>query len=145
MNRKRVVRDWLKPGPYLKFIIIGFSFAASLHLVSGCWDVGEFENDDEYVVDKKAIKKSAEKIQVAFEKSDTTALNALMTETSKDRFSSDIETIYPFMKQFGRAFTNRKLVVATEVYARYEFKWEGEIYTVEMSIDADGNWKLMRF
>jgi len=98
------------------------------------------------IKENKSVKQIASAVEDVFEKSDTTLLKQLLTETSQQTFEGVFAEIYPYMPQYAKAFKKRKLIRSTKNFALYEFEdEEGNKYTVEFALTGDGNWKLVRF
>jgi ribosomal protein L37E len=98
------------------------------------------------IKENEDLKKVAKTVEVAFTKADTTQLKLLMAEPALSIYSGVFKEMQPYMEELGKAFKNRTLITATEIYQIYEFMDDkGEKYTAAFELQADGNWKLTRF
>ena len=96
--------------------------------------------------ESKSIKQVVSKVEEIFENADTTALKQILTETSLNTYKGVFSSIEPYMKEYAKAFKNRKLVAKTNMYSLYSFKDEnGEKFTVAFAQVDKGVWKLVRF
>ena len=94
----------------------------------------------------KQMIEASNKVENAFKNGDVNALKALLSKQSRNNFENISNDIKPQMKDYANAFSNRKLVLNTNIYALYEFKDKnGKRYTAEFSLNENGEWKLVRF
>lgn len=126
------------------FLLLGLLVGALLHTSFSCIDSFSFDRE-KVKIDEAGIKKGAAVVEAAFANADTSALAAILTETSLEIYGETFEQIKPYMPEYAKAFKSRKLLFANQIFAVYEFKVGNEVYTVEMNIDDDGAWKLVRF
>ena len=92
------------------------------------------------------VKKAADLVEKAFSGADTALLKQILTPASLEVYNGVFREISPYMKEYARAFKNRKLVMSGPIYALYEFSnGAGKKFTAEFTLDDDGNWKLVRF
>lgn len=92
------------------------------------------------------VKKAADLVEKAFSGADTALLKQILTPASLEVYNGVFREISPYMKEYARAFKNRKLVMSGPIYTLYEFSnSSGRKFTAEFTLDDDGNWKLVRF
>lgn len=96
--------------------------------------------------ESRDIRKAADLVEKAFSRSDTALLKQILTPASLEIYNGVFREISPYMKEYARAFKNRKLVMSGPIYTLYEFSnSSGRKFTAEFTLDDDGNWKLVRF
>jgi hypothetical protein len=89
---------------------------------------------------------AAEKVEDAFTRADTALLKQMLTPASLEIYKGVYKEIKPYMSEYSKAFSNRKLKMSTSIYSLYEFTDEtGKKYTAEFALSDDGQWKLVRF
>ncbi len=94
----------------------------------------------------KEIKEACNTVEKAFENADIEQVKSLLTEQGKLNYANLLDDIQPYMKDYAKAFKNRKLVASDKYFAIYSFKDnEGNEYTVEFALNDSGEWKLVRF
>ena len=129
---------------WIGLFALGLLLGAVLHLNLSCWDSFNFGSDEE-PIDKVGIETGAANIETAFLQADTAALSSILTETSHKLYQGGFAEMLAYMPDFGTAFKSRKLLYANQIFAVYEYSSGGNTYTVEMTRDDDGTWKLTRF
>ena len=73
-------------------------------------------------------------------------LKKMLTPSSQEVYKEVFREIKPYMSEYSKAFSNRKLKMSTPIYSLYEFTDEaGKKYTAEFALSDDGQWKLVRF
>jgi len=91
-------------------------------------------------------KQAAETVEDAFARADTTLLKQMLTPNSLQIYKAAFKEIKPYMSEYSKAFSNRKLKISTPIYSLYEFTDEsGKKYTAEFALSDNGQWKLVRF
>ena len=97
-------------------------------------------------VDTGDPKQAAETVEDAFARADTTLLRQMLTPGSQVIYKEAFKEIKPYMSEYSKAFSTRKLKISTPIYALYEFMdVNGKKYTAEFALSDDGQWKLVRF
>jgi hypothetical protein len=129
---------------FLVFLLIGFVTATLVHIGYSCSDSFNFDREEEKI-DEAGIKKGAHTIEAAFISADTIVLAEVLTAPSLEIYKKQFGDIQPYMAQFGDAFKKRKLLYANPIFAVFEIKDDSGVYTVEMTVDDEGNWKLVSF
>jgi len=105
---------------------------------------GEFIT--ETTVDTGDPKQAAETVEEAFARGDTTLLKQMLTPNSRLIYKAAFREIKPYMSEYSKAFSKRKLKISTPIYSLYEFTDEsGKKFTAEFALSDDGQWKLVRF
>jgi len=129
---------------FIKFLLIGFVLAIMVHIGFSCADSFNFDRDEEKI-DEAGIKKGASAIETVFISADTAALAEVLTAPSLEIYKKQFDDIQPYMAQFGEAFKNRKLLYASQIFAVFEIRDDSGVFTVEMTVDDEGDWKLVSF
>lgn len=101
---------------------------------------------EEITVDTGDPQQAAKTVEDAFARADTTLLKQMLTPTSREIYKEVFREIKPYMGEYAKAFSNRKLKISNSIYSLYEFTDEdGKKYTAEFVLSDDGQWKLVRF
>jgi len=138
---------------YLKFFFIGFAIAGTFHLAQfiSC-DNGDPVSLGGYSkitpeVDMVKINECAQKVEDAFASGDPAKVKDLLTDDAKSFTYTDImtELTSERMKSFAEEFKKRNLIAARFNFAEFGFPFQGVTYTVDLAVDKDGSFKLMRF
>lgn len=133
-------------------VLLGFVLMGTLHFLTRCnkeddW-LGDTINPDELSqnVDLESIKKTASEIETAFLAADQTALTKMTLQESADGYS-DKEEPYTAaeLAAIGTAFKNRELTISTDNFAEYTYTIDGKKYTLWMSCEDKGDWKIIRY
>jgi len=96
--------------------------------------------------ESKDVRKAADLVEKAFSGADTALLRQVLTPASLEVYNGVFREISPYMKEYAKAFKNRKLIMSGPIYTLYEFSNNsGRKFTAEFTLDDDGNWKLVRF
>ena len=104
------------------------------------------ETMNEITPDTGEPRQAAEAVEDAFARADTTLLKQMLTPNSREIYKEAFKEIKPYMNEYSKAFSNRKLKLSTPIYSLYEFTDEaGKKYTAEFALSDDGQWKLVRF
>lgn len=104
------------------------------------------ETITETTVDTGDPQQAAETVEEAFARADTNLLKQMLTPTSREIYKEAFKEIKPYMSEYSKAFSTRKLKISTPIYSLYEFTDEtGKIFTAEFALSDDGQWKLVRF
>ena len=91
-------------------------------------------------------RQAAKTVEDAFARADTAMLKQMLTPTSREIYKEAFREIKPYMNEYSKAFSKRKLKISTPIYSLYEFTDEdGKKYTAEFVLSDDGQWKLVRF
>jgi hypothetical protein len=97
-------------------------------------------------VDTGDPQQAAITVEDAFARADTNLLKQMLTPDSREIYKEAFREIKPFMNEYSKAFSNRKLKISTPIYSLYEFTdADGKKYTAEFALSDDGQWKLVRF
>jgi hypothetical protein len=100
----------------------------------------------ESIKEDEDLKKVAKKVEDAFAKADTTQIKLFLAGPALSAYAGAFNEMQPHMEEFGKAFKNRTLITATDIYQVYEYSDDkGGKYTAAFELQADGNWKLTRF
>lgn len=100
----------------------------------------------ETTVDTGNPLQAAEAVEDAFARADTALLKQMLTPNSREIYKEAFKEIKPYMSEYSKAFSNRKLKMSSPIYALYEFTDEaGKKYTAEFALSDNGQWKLVRF
>lgn len=104
------------------------------------------ETITETTLDTGDPQQAAESVEEAFARADTNLLKQMLTPASREIYKEAFKEIKPYMSEYSKAFSNRKLKISTPIYSLYEFTDEtGKIFTAEFALSDDGQWKLVRF
>jgi hypothetical protein len=104
------------------------------------------ETMNEITPDTGDPRQAAEAVEDAFARADTALLKQMLTPGSQEIYKEVLREIKPYMNEYSKAFSNRKLKLSTPIYSLYEFTDEaGKKYTAEFALSDDGQWKLVRF
>lgn len=104
------------------------------------------ESNAETNMDTGDPKQAAETVEDAFARADTALLKQMLTSVSREVYKEAFREIKPYMHEYSKAFSTRKLKISTPIYALYEFTDEsGKKYTAEFALSDDGQWKMVRF
>lgn len=91
------------------------------------------------------ILASAAKIEEVMGTEDTNKLMEIITQSLIDEYKGGFYTIKPKMKQFAESFKTRILVTEGDNYAEYSFEENGITFSVGLSRQDDGMWKILNF
>ncbi|MFH1050544.1 MAG: hypothetical protein V1779_06385 [bacterium] len=135
---------YLKPFLLGLFIAGGFHFFQFISCDSG--DSVSLTSLNGIKVDMKKINEAANKIEEAFASGDPKNVQMLLTEDAKSTYPDILtELDSDRMKSFANDFKNRTIVGVSEIYAEFGFPFQGTTYTVDLALQEDGSFKLMRF
>ena len=96
-------------------------------------------------MDIEKADQTAERVEEAFADADVERILSFMTETALKRSKSDIENTSPDrLKTFASLFDKRKIVGYGDEFIEFSFDWNGLHYTVDFTLDVDGNFKILR-
>lgn len=101
---------------------------------------------EEITVDTGDPQQAAKTVEDAFARADTALLKQMLTPSSREIYKEAFREIKPYMNEYSKAFSKRKLKISTPIYSLFEFSDEdGKKYTAEFALSDDGQWKLVRF
>lgn len=130
-------------------ITLGFCATAFVHLflpVSCKSLFGEVTPSEETVIiDMQGLDKSMQEVETAFLNENVTGVSNMLSLDAQERMKDVVPKLKPYLKDFGTAFKNRKLVFITPIYAEYSFDYNGRQVSVAFSRNDDAVWKMMRF
>lgn len=137
---------------YGSLVILGFVLMGSLQFLTRCNKEDDWFNNtinpDELSqnVDLESIRKIASEIETAFLSSDQNAIREMTLQESVDAYS-DKEEAYSAeeLAAIGTAFKNRELTLSTDNFAEYTYTIGGKKYTLWMSCEDKGDWKIIRY
>ena len=106
-----------------------------------------YKNSDlEQEIDYKAISKIGSNIEKALKNADLTSIDEMLSEETKLLYS---ENNYSYtdeeLETISKAFKKRKLVYATEDFAEFKYKIEGEEYALTIGQIEEGTWQIIRY
>lgn len=140
MKRKPLFRN-------ASLFVGGFLLMAMAHLMTRCEDYGGVMDYGEgpLITNSKAVEKAGNSIEEAFLSGKPAKVKELISTASLSIYGEWVENSSAVSLQaFGEAFQNREIGVMAEKYAEFTFTADGVEYTVALSMDDDGNWKIMR-
>jgi len=137
---------------YATLVLLGFVLMGTFHFLTRCNKEDDWLNDtinpDELSqnVDLESIKKTASEIEIALLASDQEAINDMTLKESADGYFGKEE---PYSAEelaaIGAAFKNRELTASTDNFAEYTYTIDGKKYTLWMSCEDKGVWKIIRY
>lgn len=120
---------------------------AIAHIAIQCEDyIGSPDDGDgTVIIDTKDVNKAGSSVENAFLTGDSEKVKEIISASSLSLYSDLItNSSAENLKAFGNAFKSRELKVVSEKYAEFKFIVDGIEYTIAMSMDDDGSWKIMR-
>ena len=102
-------------------------------------------NDDPIIVDETQVLEVGKSIESLFLSADIKDILDAFTPLSQNHYKDLIESSSEeTLKAFGEAFKTRELNVQGENYAEFEFTADGRTFSIALSLDGEGNWKISR-
>jgi hypothetical protein len=136
---------------YLKPFLLGLVITALFHLlqVMNCDDGASVSlrgNGGFDGVDMQKINEAGNAIEKAFASGDYKEVEKLLTESAKETYKDELPNLKSEdMKKFASDFKKREFVAAGSYLAEFGFPFQETTYIVQMMIQADGSYKLLRF
>jgi len=143
------LKSFLNP---LLFFLMGSVFMSMILVITRCEKYGsalsEDINPDELVehIDYESIKKAGADIESAFLAADQAVIDQLVLSESRDLYKDKQLPYTPDeLKKIGNAFKTREMTTAGENFAEFTYIIEGEKYTMTLTCEKNGDWKIIRY
>lgn len=130
------------------FFIGGFILMALAHTAIHCEDYTGYGEDYGNVTsfDDQAVLKAGDLIESAFASGQPAKVREQLSITAQDVYGDLLNQMgEQNLKAYAEAFRLRTLGALSEKYAEFAFTVNGVGYTLAVTLDANGTWKIMRF
>lgn len=126
--------------------IAGFILMAFAHMAIQCDKFSDLPDDDDTIItDNKDVEKAGKSVENAFLSGDPEKVKKIVSPAALGIYSDLIENSpEENLKAFGEAFKTREMKALSEKYAEFKFTVDGKEYTIAMTMDEKGEWKIMR-
>ena len=103
------------------------------------------DGNNPVIVDETEVLEVGTNIESLFIDGDTGKILDAFTLSSQNFYKDLIESSSEeSLKAFGEAFKTRELSFQGENYAEFEFSADGKTFSIGLSLDGDGKWKISR-
>lgn len=137
---------------YGSLVLLGFVLMGTIHSLTRCNKDGDWFDDTinpnelSQNVDLESIRKTASEIETALLASDQNAIREMTLEESVNAYSGKEEPYTASeLAAIGAAFKNRELTISTDNFAEYTYTIDGKKFTLWMSCEKKGDWKIIRY
>jgi hypothetical protein len=137
---------------YGSLVILGFVLMGTLQFLTRCNKEDDWLNDTinpaelSQNVDLAGIKRTASEIETALLSSDLATLREMTHQESAAGYhNKEVPYSTEELAEIGTAFKNRELTVSTDNFAEYTYTIDGKKYTLWMSREEQGEWKIIRY
>lgn len=134
------------------FFLMGSVFMSMILIVTRCEKYGnplsEDINPDELIenIDYESIKKAGADIESALLSADQKEIDKLVLSESLDLYNGKQMPYTPDeLTKIGNAFKTRDITTANENFAEYTYSIDGEKYTMTLTCEKNGDWKIIRY
>lgn len=126
--------------------IAGFILMAFAHMAIQCDKFSDLPDDDDTIItNDKDVEKAGKSVENAFLSGDPEEVKAIVSQPALAIYSELIEnSSTESLKAFGEAFKTREMSALSEKYAEFKFTVDGKEYTLAMTMDEKGEWRIMR-
>lgn len=134
----------------MKYFVFGILIAFSIHIISSCSKSNSPTEPESTnppaAVDEKKIEEGAKAAEDALKTGDVQKVLSTLSEDAKTFYGTQLNSAAKEeLIKIGEALNSKSIVVYTESYAEYKYTKDGQEYSIALSRQVDGTWKLMRF